>query len=64
MNDPIPVYGGLYFTSGEADQYCDGMNGRAGVPKCSTGAPRLDLLPTTTALWPGSSRRRTDGLQG
>jgi hypothetical protein len=42
MNDSIPVYGGLYFTENDANRYCDGMNDLANVPKCPTGALRLE----------------------
>lgn len=40
--ETIPVYGGIYFVVGAAKDYCDGMNDMAGVPKCPTGALRLE----------------------
>jgi len=40
--ETIPVYGSIHFVVHEAQAYCDGMNDMAGVPKCPTGALRLE----------------------
>lgn len=40
--ETLDVYGGLYFSQRPAELYCDGMNDSAGVPRCPTGALRLE----------------------
>lgn len=43
MTHPIiHSYGGIYFTDRDAERYCDGMNDVAAVPKCPSGALRLE----------------------